>query len=426
MAKTFQVVGEVRVGLLETLGNRIILYHMTVHLFTEGPFPYGMASSRRILCYARGLKAAGSKVVVESCHRSVETGNDDGLPAKGQFRGVTYKYIAGKYKRHGKLWRGLDWYVIDALKSSFFAFRSLRVGDISFIYAESLFLQLLLLLASKIKGARVVREVCEHPLAMGNASSKSFRLGCWLEMHFLFRFYDGFVVISKSLDKLATKYKSQRASTIIVPIMVERPQDLLPSDQHSPYSVPYIIHTGTMNEQKDSISKIMKAFARFKCETHSSCKLVFTGPDATSQSSYLPLINKLEVGTDIELLGLVSDERLACLQRFAAMTIIYKSDNLQTRNCFPTKLGEMLIREVPVITTTVGDASLYLKNGESAYIFEPDNEDELLNYMKQVLDNPVRAREIGERGKLVAQKCFSPIAQGAKLSAFFQMLLAKG
>ena len=104
------------------------------------------------------------------------------------------------------------------------------------------------------------------------------------------------------------------------------------------------------------------------------------------------------------------------------MTIIYKSDNLQTRNCFPTKLGELLICGIPVITTTVGDANFYLKNAQSAFIIEPDDEDTLVDYIKFIINNPNRAKEIGMAGKTIAQKHFDPLYQGKRLSEFYKSL----
>lgn len=215
----------------------------------------------------------------------------------------------------------------------------------------------------------------------------------------------------------------KKTKSIIVPILVEDPfsgKDV--SNLKNEYNVPYIIHTGTMLEQKDSISKILHAFARLKRETNTTCKLVFTGPQATEKCSYLPLIKKLGIEKDVDLLGLVPTGRVAALQYFAAMTIIYKSDNLQTRNCFPTKLGEMLICGTPVITTTIGDANLYLEDKKSALIFNPDDEDALIKYMKFILDDPQKARMIGLKGKEIAMKFFDPIYQGRRLSEFYMDL----
>ena len=190
----------------------------------------------------------------------------------------------------------------------------------------------------------------------------------------------------------------------------------------SEYDVPYIIHTGSMLEQKDSISKILRAFAQFKKETGSNCRLVFTGPHANSKCLYIPLMKALGIESCVDLLGMVSTEKVATLQRHAAMTIIYKSNNLQNRNCFPTKLGEMLVNGVPVITTTVGDANLYLENGKNAFIIEPDDEKSLVRYIKLLLDNPKLARKIGESGKNVALRNFNPLYQGKRLSKFLHGL----
>lgn len=396
---------------------------MKVHFFINGSFPVGMASAKRQICYAKGLIASGNEVEVHACNRVHEPGEDNGYKAVGSFEGISYNYISGKYKHKAKLLRGLDWYVMDYLRAFIYACKTVKRHDVCFIYLYPLFPQILLLLAAKIKRAKIVKETCEHPLALGNVHSKWHQFCRWFEFHFVMPHYNGFVAISRDLEKFVLKYKGKKARYIIIPILVESKYNGVDySNQNSPYSCPYIIHTGTMYEQKDSISKILKGFARFKKENPSDCKLVFTGPQANEKCSYLPLIKELGIEKDVDLLGLVSLGELNRLQHFAAMTIIYKSDNLQTRNCFPTKLGEMLMNGVPVITTTVGDSNLYLKNGESAYIFEPDDEDTLVKYIKYILDHPQEAHKIGQEGKKVAEHDFNPIIQGKRLSLFFYSL----
>ena len=396
---------------------------MKIHLFIDSSFPVGMASAKRQVCYAKGLIAVGKNVEVHAFHRVHEYGENNGYEAIGTYEGIPYNYISGKYKHKSKLLRGLDWYVMDALRAFLYACKTIKRKDICFIYTYPLFPQILLLLAAKFKGAKTIKETCEHPLALGNVHSRWHRFCRWCEFHFVMPRYDGFVAISRDLEKFVNRYKSKRAQCIIVPILVEnKRKEIDYSNQKSPYNCPYIIHTGTMYEQKDSISKILKAFALYKKEYPSDCKLVFTGPQANDKCNYLPLIKELGIEKDVELLGLVSLEELGRLQHFAALTIIYKSDNLQTRNCFPTKLGEMLINGIPVITTTVGDSNLYLKNGVSAYIFEPDDEDMLIRYIREVFESPQKARQIGFKGKMVAEKFFSPYFQGKRLSTFFQKL----
>ncbi len=398
---------------------------MNIHFYVNTSFPFGMAAAKRRLCYAKGLMAQGHTVDVVICQKCFDIGNDDGMPEQGEYEGISYVYVCGKYKyvKNNKFIRGLDYFIFDYLRSFQYALKHIYRGDIVYVYYYPIFLQILILLAAKLNGAKVVKETCEHPSALGNVNSMWHKFCKWFEYKFVMPHYDGFIAISRDLNKFVEKYKSKKAKSIIIPILVEDSfSDKDISNLKNEYNVPYIIHTGTMLEQKDSISKILHAFARLKRETNTSCKLVFTGPQATEKCSYLPLIKKLGIEKDVDLLGLVPTERVAALQYYAAMTIIYKSDNLQTRNCFPTKLGEMLICGTPVITTTIGDANLYLEDKKSALIFNPDDEDTLIKYMKFILDNPQKARMIGLKGKEIAMKFFDPIYQGRRLSEFYMDL----
>lgn len=398
---------------------------MNIHFYINGSFPFGMAASKRRLCYAKGLIAQGHVVDVVVCQKCFEKSYDDGMPVKGEYKGINYIYVCGKFKhsKSNKLMRGLDYYLLDYLRSFLYALRNIHHGDVVFAYYYPILLQILIIIATKLKGAKIVKETCEHPSVFGDNKSYWYKFCRWFEFNFVMMQYDGFIAISRDLKKFVDKYKSKKAECIIVPILVDDPfEDINKSEIKRYYNEPYIIHTGTMYEQKDSISKILHAFAQFKRETDYACKLVFTGPQANNKCEYLPLIRSLGIEKDVVLLGMVDSKKVVELQYYATMTIIYKSDNLQTRNCFPTKLGEMLICGVPVITTTVGDANMYLENGKSAFIINPDDDIKLIEYMKLIMDNHVLAKQVGNAGKQVALKHFNPYYQGRRLSHFFNSL----
>ena len=401
---------------------------MLVHFYQDKSFPYGMAAAKRRLCYIKGLKAAGDDVNVIICNKVFERGEDDGMPAKGIYNGTPFCYVCGKYKhpKWNKVIRELDWDLLDPIRSFFYSLRHIRKGDVVYVYLYPLFLQVLILLASKIKGAKVIKEVCEHPSSLGK-KHKLRPIKDWMDFHLIMPLYDGFIAISTDLEAFVNQYKKRSAKVIRIPILVDpEPYDIDYSDMQSPFDVPYIIHTGTMHEQKDSVSKILHAFARLKKNYPSPCKLVFTGKQADSQKcKYKNLIAQLGLTDDVVLRGYVSDEEILRLQHFAALSIIYKSDNLQTRNCFPTKLGEMLMSQVPVIITTIGDSKLYLESGVSAYLFEDNDETRLVEHMIRILSNPQRASIIAKRGRDVALNSFNPIVQGKRLSEFIHEINVK-
>ena len=396
-----------------------------IYFFQDSPFPNGLAAAKRRLCYIKGLKAAGDKINVIICNKVYERGKDDGMPAKGLYDGTPYCYVSGKHKppKWNKLMRGLDWNVIDPIRTFFYSLRHVHKGDIVYVYLYPLFLQALILFASKIKGAMTIKETCEHPSSL-RTNHKLRNLKDWVEYNLIMPRYNAFIVISKSLEFFVNRYKKKDAKVIRIPILVDpEPYDIDYSSMQSPIDVPYIIHTGTMLEQKDCISKILHAFSRLKKEYTTTCKLVFTGKQSNQRiCKYKEQIEQLGLVNDVVLMGYVNDEEILKLQHFAALSIIYKSDNLQTRNCFPTKLGEMLMSQIPVITTTVGEASYYLESGVNAYLFEENNETQLVNYMWNILSKPQEAIIVAKRGHDVALNSFNPIIQGKRLSKFIHEL----
>lgn len=398
---------------------------MLIYLYQNSTYPHGMAAAKRLHCYIKGLKAAGDETKVINCNKVFEKGENDGMPAEGIYDGTPYCYVSGKYKysKWNKLMRGLDWYIIDPIRTFFYSLKHLHKEDSVYVYLYPLFLQFLILMASKIKGATIIKETCEHPSSL-RMNNKVRKLLDWIEFHLIMPQYDGFIAISTSLEDFVNKYKKSSAKIIRVPILVDsEPYNIDFSQMQSPFDVPYIIHTGTMYEQKDSVSTILNAFARFKKEYSIPCKLIFTGKDSDPRCcKYKKQIEQLGLTDDVVLMGYVSDEEIIKLQHFAALSIIYKSENLQTQNCFPTKLGEMLMSQTPVIMTTIGDVKLYLESEVSAYLFDEDDENQLVQYMYTILSRPQEASLIAKRGHDVASNLFNPIVQGKRLSEFIHGL----
>lgn len=392
---------------------------MKVHLFTTALFPEGMAATKRILCYSHGWMAAGLDSEVVICrYMGNETAN---FNKQGETKGVKYRYLVDGKRSKNYIVRQYKWFIGDFLRVIPYICKNVKRGDISYVYLYNNICQLLIILFSRMKGAKVIREVCEHPSALGSGS-KIERLFRSFEYKFILPLYNGFVPISRELDKFVNRNKSKKALSVIVPILVDQSNSDTILENDRIYDVPYIIHTGTMLEQKDSISIILKAFAEFKKTDNLHTRLVFTGPQANESCSYLDLINSLGLKDWVDLRGLVSAREVSILQHFASISIIYKSDNLQTRNCFPTKLGEVLMCGTPVITTSVGDANMYLVDNESAIIVEPGDTQALSKKIEVLIQNKDLREKLSVNGKLVAVRYFSPIYQGQQMVHLFNKI----
>jgi len=391
---------------------------MKVYFFVLTSFPYGMAAGKRRLCYAKGLMAAGLECQIVVCRKTEPFTTQPEMPDEGIFNGIKYIYISGMVRNRNKFIRKID-DLIDLCKGFFYSLNHVKKGDIIYSYFYGNLFHLILIVAGKIKGAKVVKELCEYPFVFGkqtliNNFKRIFELKC------VFPLFDGFIAISNSLEELSNRNKSNKAKVIKVPILVEKVySDVNFDSMVSDIKVPYILHTGTMNDRKDGISEIIKAFAVAINQLERPIKLVFTGPNSTQRKEYDNLIAKYHLEEKIIFTGMLSSIELAKYQYFSSLCIINKKNNLQNRNCFPTKLGEMLMYETAVITTNVGDANCYLKDGESAYIVESDQPDLLAEKIVAAFLNDDERNRIAKAGKKVALLEFDCLYHGERLAKYF-------
>ena len=269
-----------------------------------------------------------------------------------------------------------------------------------------------------IRGIKTAHELCEFP-GLGR-KNLYFRYEKWSALKIWFRKYDGIVAISENLYNLAEHFKKSSAKIIKIPILVEDNKEDV--SEKPLYSVPYIIHTGTMNENKDGISYILKAFANYKKNDKKGCRLIFTGPDAVPNCPYIPLMEKLGIRNFVDLKGLVDRKVLYNLQHYASASIIYKVVNTQTKYCFATKTGEVLIQGVPVITTSVGEAKNYIIDGNNGFIVEAGNINQLSEKIEYIIDNPDKAICVGQEGRKLAIEHFNYLKHGKRLKSFLESL----
>lgn len=393
---------------------------MKIFILFRNPFPYGMAPSQHVTCEAMGLKAAGADVEVDVFVPPLDRYKDDGLPVRGEFRGITYDYIYGKFRPSNIVGQLFNRFY-NTVRTFFWGLKHFKKGDIVYSYGGDNLTLLLLTWSAHLKKSNIVVELVEIPFY---GKGKIDRLRRWFDTTFLFPHFDAIVCISHTLMDFAKRYARPNTPMHLLPILVEDNEEQ--SFGSSSYNVPYIIHTGTMTEQKDGISHILNGFARFKKKDKTGCRLVFTGPHANKDTcKYKTTIKELGIEDYVDLLGLIDTrEELLNLQHHASMSIVYKVENIQTQYCFATKIGEVLMAGIPLITTSVGEQKYYLSDKENAYIVNDD--EELAKAIESVLTHNENAKQIGQKGKDVAMTDFSPTIQGKKLYNFFIDINNKG
>ena len=178
----------------------------------------------------------------------------------------------------------------------------------------------------------------------------------------------------------------------------------------------YIAYCGTASNNKDGVDQLIKAFA-LVCKQHPDVKLHIIGkvPNKKDYSGNIQLIEELGIEDKIVFTGVVTADKMPQLLKDAEVLALARPDNLQAKYGFPTKLGEYLLTENPVVVTSVGDIPTFLKDGESALISEPSNARMFADKLLWALENSGDASKIGKAGAEIALNCFNSEIETKKI-----------
>ena len=127
------------------------------------------------------------------------------------------------------------------------------------------------------------------------------------------------------------------------------------------------------------------------------------------------LIENLGVKNSVIFTGIVSAAEIPQILKNATVLALDRPDSLQAQCGFPTKLGEYLLTENPVVVTKVGDIPLFLKDGETALLAEERNPHEFSSKLLWALEHPAEAIEIGKAGAQVAMREFNYLNETKKI-----------
>lgn len=392
---------------------------MKVYILASVPFPIGLAPTNRILHYCKGLVSAGADCEVVAIYRTERQDNVNKC-AKGEFNGIKFRYIPGTTRRSDSFIRRRIDDLLDTIKSLTFILKEVKRGDIvlTYIGGKWIFYTGFIQILCHSKGVRVVRELCELPYATANDNLwNRFRRWCYEKVS-MPRF-DAFIPISEELALYAQRV-ARGVPYVKVPILVDINQYVNVVAYHHPR--PYIFHAGTMNERKDAIVSTMRAFAKASKKLNYSIDFILAGPKSPHEKELQDIIIENNLENNVHFIGEITHKEVLAYQKGAALSILNKNDNPQNRCGFSTKLGDILLAGVPVVTTTVGEANLFLKDGESAYICVPHNIDAIAEKIEQVFADNHKRVAIGLAGKVVAQNNFDCNIQGVRLRNFFETL----
>lgn len=282
---------------------------------------------------------------------------------------------------------------------------SLKKGDHVLLYDPHKALKDLV----KRDGVKVYHERTENPMVVPIPDAKEQDL--YLQAC---RKVNGLFVISTSLKQFFIGIGVDERKIKIVNMTVD--QSRFTNLKKQSNKDKYIVYCGNGTNNKDGLDELIKAFA-ITHQTHPEVKLYIVGqmPDKDDEAGNLKLIDKLGIKDDVVFKGIQPANVIPQILKDATICALDRPDSLQAQNGFPTKLGEYLLSETPVVVTRVGDIPRFLMDKENAMLAEQRNPEDFSNKMNWLLEHPKEAVAIGKNGAKLARQSFNPIIEAKKI-----------
>lgn len=376
--------------------------NLKVAIITHTSFPEGLAASNRVFYHATGLKANNVDVKVYIATPTEQKNNIKNTLSKGSYKGIDFEYSLGKSIRSSSfMQRRIDDFIgpimtgLKVIKDNPDA--AVAISHSS-IYV--LFILKLIFLLSRIT---FIVERTEVPLH-GNKNYGIYKYRNKFFKMFLYKNLDGFLVISYELIKRYSALISKKCPIELIPVIIDI------EDIYDPNVVrtKNIVYTGPLLQKKDGILTIIESFSKIADEFPET-NLICTGSldFSRDKEKVKTAIENSGVKDRIIMRGFISRDEMVELLNSAACLVLAKPTSDQSDTCFPTKLGEYLATGNPIAVTLTGEIPIYLEDKVNAYIAEPDSIDSFADKLRDILKNPEKSKEIGLKGKEVAENSFN-------------------
>jgi glycosyltransferase involved in cell wall biosynthesis len=314
---------------------------------------------------------------------------------KQQYQNLKVTYLWDWCKYNNKLIRFICFY-INLLR----IYLKLERGDIVYTYGINKATEW----AINKEGVRVFAERTEHPdIVKGSVGLTSVSR---IKHEKIAKKLAGLFVISQPLKDyfISTGIPSNKIEILNMIVDCNRFEDI----KKTPTKQKYIAYCGTASNNKDGVDKLLKSFAIVTKEIDDIYLYVIGNtPSKQDEGNNLKLIEELGICEKVIFTGLVEAEDMPQLLKNAEVLALARPDNKQAKYGFPTKLGEYLLSENPVVVTKVGDIPKFLTDGESALLVSPHDDQEFAKKIIWALENKEFSARIGLQGSLIAKKHFS-------------------
>ena len=377
-------------------------------------YPSGNALSNRAHLYSKGLKETGVFPFIINTHSSHKTKQNFG--SFGKHEGIPF-YYSQKTVQYEKKFFTRNLKKIKGIFHTFYVIKRLRKNNCITVlyYSIPFFYEFIYFLFLKFYRIPIAKECNEAPLFIIK-EKRNKKLYTFILKHIELRMYDRIIVISDFLNQYYSRFLHQN-KILQIPILVDMDRFRSSSKNCQQGKKKIITYIGSMIANKDGLNNLIEAIS-YANKHINNFKLQLVGTANENDLQKLKdKVSSLNLTDTIIFLGLKKSSEIPEILSNSDLLVLARPDTNQSKAGFPTKLGEYLASSKPVIITTTGEISKYLHDNKSAYLVEPDKNQDFANKIIYAL-NDKNASLIGAKGYEVANNNFNYHLFGKKLGDF--------
>lgn len=172
----------------------------------------------------------------------------------------------------------------------------------------------------------------------------------------------------------------------------------------------------------DIILFIFQAFEKLSNTSDFYLYLVIWGSE-NQMKKLLEIIAMSPRKDKIKIFSNVSSEYLISLYCNAKALLIPLKSDIRDQARFPQKIAEYVASGNPIVSTNYGEVKYYFKDEVTAFIADKYEVDLFANKLKFIIENPVKAKEVGRAGKLMGMEVFDYRVYTDKLKTFITEII---
>ena len=332
-----------------------------IHLGISG-FPFGFAPIQRVRLVFKALQIGGLFPLVIS-KNSPHSRAD--LKKTGRHDGIPYLYTSKKIRRPDNfVARNLN-------KVSGYAgelavlFKKRKKIIAAILYTPSFYELVYYRVVSTLFRFKLVIQYVEFRSSIADRKDALTILNDRMFDRYSFFFCDGVIAISDFLrDHVASR--SGRTPVIKVPAINDFDTAI---DTPAKEKEPYLMYCGTI-DYLEVIEFILDIFSALKKRGDYGGRLllIISGSNPGNRERLRSHLAQMPFADSVDIKSSIKYEELLSFYGGADLLMIPLRDSIQDRARFPHKIGEYTASKRPILSTNVGEMSIYFKDGVSAIL----------------------------------------------------------